>query len=186
LIAWEDWEVFKKILVGFLLVVCALFGIIALQPSDYRVVRSASITAPPETVFGLVNDFRKWESWSPWEKLDPNMKRTFEGSPSGEGAKYGWTGNSDVGEGKMTILESKPGEMVRIQLDFIAPFESTATNEFVFKPEGGGTHVDWVMTGSNNLMSKAMCLFMGGMDKMIGPDFEKGLAQMKSAAEAAR
>jgi hypothetical protein len=99
---------------------------------------------------------------------------------------YSWVGNSDVGEGKMTILESKASELVRIKLDFIEPFASTATNEFVFKPESGGTHVDWVMTGSSDLMSKTFCFFMGGMDKMVGPDFEKGLAQMKSAAEAAK
>ncbi len=175
-----------KIVAGVLLVVVGLFGIIAMQPSDYRVVRSASIAAPPDTVFGMINDFRKWESWSPWEKLDTNMKRTYDGPGSGQGAIYSWAGNSDVGEGKMTILESKPNEMVRIKLDFTAPFESTATNEFVLQPEGSGTHLDWVITGNNNLISKAFCFFMGGMDKMIGPDFEKGLAQMKSAAEAAK
>lgn len=175
-----------KILAGLLIVVCALFGIIALQPSEYRVVRSASIAAPPETVFAQVNDFRKWESWSPWAKLDPNMKLTFDGPSSGQGAKYAWAGNSDVGEGSMTILQSTVNELIRIKLDFIAPFASTATNEFVFKPEGGGTRVDWIMTGSNDLLSKAFCFFMGGMDKMIGPDFEKGLAKLKTVTEAGK
>lgn len=175
-----------KIAVGFLIVVAFLFGIIALQPSDYRVSRTAGISAPPEAVFGLVNDFKKWESWSPWAKLDPSMKTTFAGPDSGTGAVYSWTGNDAVGEGRMTILESRAHELIRIKLEFIKPFASVADTEFTFAPEGSGTKVGWTMSGTNDLMSKAFCFFMGGMDKMVGPDFEKGLAQMKSASESAK
>lgn len=173
----------KKILVAAVIVLGALCGIIALQPSEFRVVRSASIAASPEKTFSAVNDFRRWESWSPWAKLDPNMKLTFDGPSSGQGAIYMWAGNSDVGEGRMTILESKPAESIRIKLDFIKPFASTSDTEFTFKREGPGTRVDWIMTGQNDFISKAFCLFMGGMDKMIGPDFEKGLAKLKAVAE---
>lgn len=182
--AWEDWDVLVKILLGVAIALVALFGIIALQPAEFRVVRSASIAAPPERVFAAVNDFHQWKVWSPWEELDPNMKRTFDGPTSGTGSKYGWAGNDDVGEGSMTIVDSKPNELIRIKLEFIKPFASVADTEFVFKPEGGGTRVDWVMSGNNDFISKAFCLFMGGMDRMVGPDFEKGLSKMKSAAEA--
>jgi hypothetical protein len=174
---------FRKIAAGLVIVVGALFGIIALQPSTYRVVRSASIAAAPEKVFAEVNDFRKWDAWSPWARLDPNMKVTFDGPSSGQGAVYSWAGNSDVGEGRMTIIESKPGESIRIRLDFLKPFPSTSDTEFVFKPEAAGTRVDWIMSGTNDFMSKAFCFFMGGMDRTIGPDFEKGLATMKSVVE---
>ena len=114
------------------------------------------------------------------------MKVSYSGPASGQGAVYDWTGNSDVGVGRMTILESQPAQLIRIQLSFIEPFASTADNTFVFKPESGGTRVDWIMSGKSDLMSKAMCLFMGGMDKMVGPDFEKGLAQLKRVAEPPR
>ncbi|MCW8132457.1 MAG: SRPBCC family protein [Planctomycetota bacterium] len=173
------------IVLGALAALIVIFLIVvALQPSDFRVTRSSTISAPPETVYGQVNDFRKWSAWSPWEKLDPAMKRTFEGPAEGVGAVYAWAGNDQVGEGRMTIAESKPGELVRIKLDFLKPFESTSTSEFVFAGEGGGTKVTWSMYGKNDFVGKAFCIFMN-MDKMIGADFEKGLAQMKSAAEAA-
>lgn len=186
LFAWEDWDVLTKVLLGVAIVLAVLSGIIALQPAEFRVVRSASIATPPERVFAAVNNFHQWRAWSPWEELDPNMKRTFDGPAAGTGSKYGWAGNDDVGEGGMTILESKPNELIRIRLEFIKPFASEATTEFVFKPEGGGTRVDWIMSGNNGFISKAFCLFMGGMDRMVGPDFEKGLAKMKSVAEAGR
>lgn len=176
----------KNILIGVGIVLAVLLALIVMQPSDFRVVRSASIAALPATVFGLVNDFHKWDAWSPWAKLDPNMKTAFEGAAAGQGSVYRWSGNSDAGEGSMTILESNANERIRVNLEFVRPFESRADVEFQFKPDGAGTRVDWTMSGANDFLSKAFCLFMGGMDKMVGPDFEKGLAQMKSAAEATK
>ncbi|WP_367870927.1 SRPBCC family protein [Luteolibacter sp. Populi] len=173
----------RKILLGLAAILLILIGVIAMQPPDFKVERSATVSAPPATVFGQVNDFHKWEAWSPWEKLDPALKRTFEGPESGVGAKYGWVGNSKVGEGKMTIEDSRPAELVKIKLEFIKPMAATSDTVFTFTPEGPGTKVTWTMSGKNNFMAKAFGLFMN-MDKMVGGDFEKGLAQMKAVAEA--
>ena len=156
---------------------------IALQPATFRVTRTATIAAAPADVFALVNDFHNWDTWSPWAKLDPAMKTSYAGSPSGQGAVYSWVGNSDVGEGSMTITDSQPANRVNIRLEFIKPFASVADNLFEFAPAAAGTTVTWTMSGDNNFLSKAFCLFTGGMDGMIGPDFEKGLAQMKAVAE---
>ena len=178
----------KKILLLAVVVIVvgiAIFAVVvAMQPSHYQVQRSATINAPAAVVFNQVNDFHKWDAWSPWAKLDPNMKTTHEGSPAGTGAVYSWTGNSDVGEGKMTITDSKPGELIKIKLEFIKPFAATSDTVFNFKPQGNQTAVTWTMDGENNFVGKAMCLFMN-MDKMVGGDFEKGLAQMKTIAEKA-
>ena len=172
----------KKILVGLGGILVVLAAVVAMQPAQFEVVRKAKVNGPPEKVFGMVNDFHKWRAWSPWEKLDPAMKRTYSGAESGTGAMYGWVGNNDVGEGRMTITESMPHQIVRIKLEFIKPFAATNSTEFRFTPAENQTEVVWRMTGENNFMSKAFCLVMGGMDKMIGPDFEKGLAQMQAAA----
>jgi hypothetical protein len=174
----------KKALIVIVAIVFVFLVIVALQPADYRVVRSAAISAPPEAVFEQVNDFHKWEAWSPWEKLDPAMKRTFDGPPSGTGASYSWTGNSKVGEGRMALAESHPSDLIRIKLDFIKPFASTADTEFTFKPSGPQTTVTWSMAGRKSFISKAFCLLMS-MDKMIGGDFERGLAGLKSVSEVA-
>jgi hypothetical protein len=180
---------FKKILIAIavivVVVVVVLVPVIAMQPATFMVSRTTSIAAPPAEVFALVNDFHKWDIWSPWAKLDPAMKSTFEGPTSGTGAINAWVGNDKVGEGRQTILESKPGELVRVKLEFIKPFAQVAEVEIAFSGAGNGTNVIWTMKGDNNFMSKAMCLFLGGMDKMVGPDFEKGLAQLKTAAESA-
>jgi len=144
----------------------------------------ATIGAPAPVVFAQVNDFHNWDAWSPWAKIDPAMKKTHEGAPAGTGAIYTWAGNDQVGEGRMTLTESRPNELVRIKLEFMKPFASTADTEFTFKPAGDQTAVTWSMAGEKNFMAKAFGLFMN-MDKMIGDDFEKGLAQMKSVAEAA-
>jgi hypothetical protein len=130
-----------------------------------------------------VNDFHKWEEWSPWAKLDPAAKATFEGPSAGTGAIFRWAGNKEVGEGSMTITESRPSDLIRIRLEFLKPFAATNTAEFTFKPEGDQTAVTWSMAGQNNFMSKAICLFMD-RDKMVGGKFEEGLAAMKSIAEA--
>jgi hypothetical protein len=131
-----------------------------------------------------VNDFHNWTAWSPWAKLDPAMKQTYEGAPAGTGAVSTWAGNKDVGEGRMTIIESRPSELIRIKLEFFKPFAATNTAEFTFKPAGDQTAVTWSMAGEKNFMAKAFGLFMN-MDKMIGDDFEKGLANLKSVTETA-
>ena len=173
----------KKIFIALAVLVVLFVIIVALQPSEFRVARSATISAPPPAVFAQVNDFHKWEAWNPWEKIDPAMKQTYEGAPAGIGAIYSWAGNNEVGEGRMTIAESRPSNLIRINLEFFKPFAANSSAEFTFKPEGDRTIVTWSMTGNNNFMAKAIHLFMN-MDKMIGGQFEKGLAQMKSIVEA--
>ena len=173
---------FKKILIVFAVAVLAFVATVALQPPDFRITRSATISAPADAVFAQVNDLHRWEDWSPWAKLDPAVKNTFEGPASGKGAVFLWSGNNEVGEGRMTITESRPNELIRIKLDFIKPFESTCTTEFSFKPENEKTAVTWTMSGTHGFVEKAFCLFMD-MDKMVGGDFEKGLAQLKSVSE---
>ncbi len=174
----------KKTLIVLVVLVAVFVAIVALQPAEYRVVRTAAISAPPAAVFAQVNDFHLWEAWSPWAKLDPAAKNTFEGPPAGVGAIFMWAGNNKVGEGRMTLTESHPNDLIRIKLDFIKPLASTCVTEFNFKPEGNQTAVTWSMSGRKNFISKAFCMFMN-MDKMVGGDFERGLAQMKSVAEAA-
>lgn len=174
----------KKIFLTLLAVILIVVVIVALQPAEFRVARSATIATPAAVVFDHVNDFHKWEAWSPWAKLDANMRKTHEGAPAGVGAIYSWAGNNDVGEGRMTLTESKPSETIRIKLEFIKPFAATNTTEFTFKAEGDKTLVTWSMFGTNNFMAKAFGLIMN-MDKIVGADFEKGLAQLKTVAEAA-
>jgi hypothetical protein len=165
------------------IVICAL-GIVALQPAAYRVVRSTQIAASPAEVYSLINDFHKWDGWSPWAKLDPNMKVTYSGPPAGTGSSYHWSSpKDDVGEGRMTIIQSAPVERVNINLEFLKPFASTALTEFTVRPAPGGSTVEWAMGGENNFVAKGFMLAMGGMDKVVGADFEKGLAQMKALAE---
>ncbi|MDX6499795.1 MAG: hypothetical protein QOG23_3055 [Blastocatellia bacterium] len=174
----------KKILLGLVVIVVILLVVIALQSSTYHVERTATINAPASVVFAQVNDFHKWNAWSPWAKLDPSMKQTFEGAPAGNGALYTWAGNNQVGEGRMLITESHPSDLVKIKLDFLRPFAASSNTVFTFKPEGNQTKVTWAMDGDKNFIAKAFHLFMN-IDKMVGSDFEKGLAQMKSVAESA-
>jgi len=173
----------KKVLMGIAAMVAIFLVVVAMQPNEYTVTRTATIAAPASAVFPLVNDLHQWEKWSPWDKVDPAMKRTFEGPPSGVNAVYGWTGNSEVGEGKMTITESKAPELIRIRLDFFKPMEGTSDTVFAFKENAGKTDVTWTMSGKNNFVAKAMCMFMN-MDKMVGGMFEKGLADLKTQSEA--
>ncbi|MCW5962622.1 MAG: SRPBCC family protein [Bryobacterales bacterium] len=172
----------KKILLVILAIVVMFVVVVSLRPSSYAVQRTAVVPAPPETVFALVNDFRHWEKWSPWAKLDPNMKESHSGVDSGKGAVYDWEGNSDVGKGRMTIQESHPNEHISIYLEFLEPFASVSDTDFRFKPAAGGTEVTWAMKGEMGFMEKAFGLFMD-MDAMIGKDFEKGLAQMTDAVK---
>ncbi|MBN1209890.1 MAG: SRPBCC family protein [Myxococcaceae bacterium] len=174
----------KKILLGLVAAIVAFAGFVSTRPSTFTVQRSATLQAPPDYAFALVNDFHQWEQWSPWSKLDPNQKATFDGPSSGVGAKFSWSGNDQVGEGRMTIEESKPNELVRIKLEFLKPWEATNTTTFAFQStDNGGVSVTWKMEGNNDFMGKAFSLFMD-MDGMVGKDFEKGLASMKEAAEA--
>ena len=176
-----------KILLGVAAVIVLVVGVLALivamQPSEFRIERSTTIAAPAPAVFTQVNDFHNRQAWSPWAKLDPAAKNSFEGAPAGQGAMFAWAGNSKVGEGRMTITESRPSELVRIKLEFVKPFAATNTAEFTFKPAGDRTAVTWSMSGDNNFISRAVFLFVN-MDKALGSEFEKGLASMKSAAEA--
>jgi uncharacterized protein YndB with AHSA1/START domain len=163
------------------LVVLAI--VVSMRPSAFRISRSATIAAPPEAVFPHVNDLHKWDAWSPWAKLDPDCKVTFEGPAAGTGASYAWSGNNKVGAGHMLITESKPGELILMKLDFLKPMKATNVTEFTFKPAGNETKVTWTMSGSNNFMGKAFSLFVD-CDRMIGGQFEKGLADMKTLVEA--
>jgi len=174
----------KKILIVIGVIVVVFVIIVALQPAEFHIARTATIAAPAEVVFAQVNELKKWDAWSPWIKIDPAMKQTYEGPASGKGALSRWAGNNQVGEGSMTITESRPNELIRFDLEFIKPMAGTSTSEFTFKPEGNRTTVTWSMSGRNNFIAKAMCLFMN-MDKMVGGEFEKGLAQMKSITETA-
>jgi len=173
------------ILIALALIVIAFVIVVAMQPSEFRIVRSATMSAPAADVFAQVNDFHNWQAWSPWAKLDPAMKQTYERAPAGAGAIYSWVGNNKVGEGRMTLMESRPRDLIRIKLEFMRPFNATNTAEFTFKPEENQTGVTWSMSGRHKFMMKAFGLFMN-MDKMVGGDFEKGLANMKSVVETAK
>lgn len=152
------------------------------RPNEFRVVRELVINSPPQTPFHHVNNLKTWNDWSPWAKLDPNCKMTYGEKVEGAGAWYEWNGNNKVGEGKLSITESRPNDSLRMKLQFIRPFKCENDVDFTFKREGNGTRVIWGMDGKNNFMSKAMCLFMN-MDKMVGADFEKGLNSLKSLSE---
>ena len=173
---------FKKLGIGLLGVLVGLIALIASRPADFRLERKTKIDAPVAVTFGLVNDFHSWDVWSPWAKIDPAMKVTHSGPERGQGAVYEWTGNSEVGQGRMEILSARENEEVKIDLHFIAPFEAKNLTTFTFVPQGNGVEVIWAMAGTNNFMAKAFDLFVG-MEKQVGPDFEKGLAQLKQAAE---
>lgn len=153
----------------------------ATKPDTFRVERSTSIKAPPEKVFAFINDFDRWSAWSPWEKKDPAMKRTF-GTKSGKGATYAWEGNKDVGQGRMEIAESVPPSRVTIKLDFVKPFEAHNIVSFTLEPKGDMTHVRWAMQGDTPYFAKIIHVFLD-MDSMVGKDFEAGLVNLKAAAE---
>jgi hypothetical protein len=172
----------KRLGIGVVLLLLAAAGVIWMQPDDYRLTRSTVIAAPAAAIFPHVNDLRQWEDWSPWAKLDPAAKVTFDGPQSGEGAVFHWAGNDKVGAGTMTITESKPNQRVATRTDFVKPFEGTSRADFIFSQQGNQTNVIWTMTGSHNFISKAICLVMS-MERTVGPDFEKGLMQLKQVSE---
>ena len=170
------------ILLAFVFVAIILIVVIAGQPDESTVARFATISAPPDTVFPHVNDLHRWEAWSPWAKRDPNATSTFSGADAGAGAAMAWDGNNKVGAGRMTITESRPAGFIRLRLDFLRPMKATNMAEFTFQAAGDQTTVTWSMSAKNNLFFKAFGLLVN-CDRMIGRDFEKGLAGLKSVAE---
>jgi hypothetical protein len=177
----EEYRMLKKIGLAIVVLIAAVLLFAATRPDSFSVERRIVIQATPDKIQPLISDFHRWAEWSPWEKLDPAMKRTFTGPASGVGAAYGWQGNKDVGSGHMEIKSVAP-EKVGIQLDFIEPFEGHNNCDFLLAPKDAGIEVRWVMSGPAPFISKLMGVFVS-MDAMIGKDFEKGLAQMKAAAE---
>jgi uncharacterized protein YndB with AHSA1/START domain len=172
-------------IVGVLLAVAVAVVLVlaANKPDVFQVARATTIKAPPDRIFPLINDFRKWGAWSPYEKKDPEMKRTYGGAESGKGAVYAWEGDSNVGQGRMEIADSSPPSKIVLKLDFVKPFEAHNTVEFTLNPEGDSTVVRWAMHGPAPYMAKIVHLFFD-MDSMVGKDFEAGLANLKTAAES--
>jgi hypothetical protein len=170
-----------KILIGIASLIAILLIVVATRPANFRVERSATLSAPRMALFENVNDHHKFAVWNPFLKLDPNVRNTYSGPDAGVGAVCSWDGNKGVGAGSCTITESKPGELVRCRMDWRRPMEGTATVDFTFKPEGDKTVVTWAMYGKNNFMGKLVSLFMD-CDKMCGPQFEKGLAALGTVA----
>jgi hypothetical protein len=173
-----------QILAVIALLVVAFVLYVVTRPAKFRIERSIAISAPPERAFVHVNDFRNWVGWSPWEKMDPSMKKTFDGAVAGTGSVYTWAGNSKVGEGRMTIERSETPSLVGLKLEFLKPWQATNATTFSFVPAAGGTKVTWAMEGENRTFgAKAFAVVMN-MDKLVGRDFEKGLASLKTLSES--
>ena len=173
----------QKIFIGLIATIGSFVVLVLLQPSEYRVARSMVMSAPAPDVFAQIDDFHRWQAWSPWAKRDPAAKGSFDGPASGKGAVFAWSGNNEVGAGRMTLTESRPGEVVKIKTDFVKPFVGTSYSDFSLKPEGSGTSVSWTISGENDFIAKAICLFVS-MDKVLGGEMEKGLASIKQLVEA--
>jgi uncharacterized protein YndB with AHSA1/START domain len=174
----------RVILLAIAAVIVLVVLVVATRPSTFHIERSITIAAPPENAFARVNDFHAWAAWSPYERLDPQMTRTFGGAASGTGATYAWTGNDEVGEGRMTIEKSDAPSRVSIKLEFFRPWVATNVATFTFAPVPEGTKVTWAMDGQNNFGAKAASLFMD-IERIVGGDFERGLAGLKTVAENA-
>ena len=173
-----------RILIGLAVILAGLAVVISRKPSHFEVTRSMVMPVPADKVFPLVNDLHRWEGWSPWVKMDPDSKATYEGPASGIGASMSWVGKK-TGEGRMTVTDSRPNELVLFKLEFFKPFKASNTAQFTFKPEGAGTLVSWSMSGESNFLAKAMSLVMD-CEKMLAPMFDQGLASMKQLAVSAR
>lgn len=171
----------KKILIGLVAVIAIVLVYAATKPNTFHIERSATIAAPPAVLFEFANDQKKFEQWNPWQKVDPKIKNTFSGPQSGVGAACAWVGNKDVGEGKSTIIESKPNELVRLKMEFKKPMESECTVDFTFKPEGDKTKVTWAMYGPQPYLGKLLSVFVD-CDKMCGDQFTQGLANLDAVA----
>jgi uncharacterized protein YndB with AHSA1/START domain len=174
---------FKKILLVLVLLIAGFAIYVATLPEDFVVERSMAMNAPPEKIFEQINDFHNWQHWSPWAKEDPNAKETFSGPASGKGAKFGWNGNSKVGEGEMEIVESVPNELIKIKLRFKRPMEDESDVEFKLQQKGEPTTLSWKMHGKNNYIGKAMCLVMQ-MEKEMNKRFDQGLSSIKKTVES--
>lgn len=172
----------RKVLIGIALLVMVVLGLAATQPDSFAVERRLVMNAPPDRVYAQIVDFHNWEAWSPWAKRDPAMTATYSGASQGVGAVYDWSGNSDVGQGRMTIKSATAPSEVTIALDFLTPFESHNVTTFMLTPSGSGTEVIWTMKGNADYVTKLMTTFMS-MDRMVGPDFTQGLEQLKAAVE---
>jgi len=172
------------IVIALVVVLAGLAAFVASRPSTFQVRREGLVGGAPHEVFTIINDYSRWVEWSPWDKKDLNMKRTVEG-PVGPGAVYAWDGNSDVGSGRMTITDVKPGEEVAMRLEFFRPFKGTNHVTFKIEPSGEGSKVAWIMDGTYNFITKGVSLLMD-MDKMIGADFELGLKQLDAVARGAK
>jgi carbon monoxide dehydrogenase subunit G len=176
--------VLKRIAAAVFLLVALLTLVIALRPAEFHISRTRTLAAPPAVVHGHVNDLGRWPAWSPWEKKDPAMKRELSAVTVGPGATYAWAGDSNVGEGRMTITESRAPDHVVLQLEFLKPMAAINTVRFDLAPSGAGTRVTWTMTGYQGFVAKAFTLFMD-MDRMVGSDFEQGLAGLDAVTAAA-
>ena len=172
----------KFILLGVAAIVVLFLVIVALRPSDFRITRSATFIAPPAALFEQFNDLHHWNAWSPWARLDPGARYSFSGPDAGPGSTLAWAGNNQVGEGRMTIVESIAAERVRMKLEFLKPFTATNTAEFTFIPEGDSTRVIWTMSGKNNFIGKAMSLVMN-CEEMCGRQFEQGFVNLRERVE---
>ena len=172
----------KKIAALIAVVIVAVLGFASTKPDTFRIERSLTIKAPPDKVFALINDFHQWEAWSPWAKRDPAMKATYSGAATGNGAAYEWSGNREVGAGRMEILDAAAPTKVSIKLDFMQPIEGHNTAEFTLAPHDDSTTVTWAMFGPSPFIAKVMGLFFS-MDSMVGKDFEQGLSNLKGMAE---
>lgn len=173
----------KKLAVASVAILAAVAVVVAMQPGQFRVARAITIAAPAPKVFAEVNAMRRWQPWSPYKRLDPAMKRTYEGPESGKGSSFTWSGNNEAGEGRATIIESKENERILIQLEFQRPFAATSLATFTFKPQGNATAVEWALEGDKNYLAKAVHLVLD-MDKMVGGQFEEGLGNLRKVAEA--
>lgn len=172
----------KKVAIVITLLFAGILLFAASKPDSFRVQRSATIKAPPEKIFPLINDLHNWTVWSPYEKKDPAMRRTHSGAASGKGAVYEWDGNGEVGKGRMEIVESAAPAKILIDLKFLEPFAANHVAEFVLKPQGDVTEVTWAMYGPAHFVSKVVQIFID-MDRMVGNDFASGLANLKAIAE---
>lgn len=176
-------KIFLILAAVIVVAIAAVVIVVQMQPDDFHYSRSITINAPAATVFLQVNNLHKWQDWSPWVELDPNVKITYDGPEEGVGASYAWAGNRNMGKGRMTVVESKPAELVGFRLEFLEPFAATNSAEFSFKPAGNQTVVTWTMAGKCNFLNKAMGLVLD-CEKMIGNEFDKGLAKMKKVVES--
>ena len=175
---------FKRLFLLLILMAVAFGAYISNLPPAFRVERTALINATPSAIFDHINDLKKWNAWSPWAKKDPNTKMTYEGPSAGKDAAFAWVGNDQVGEGRMTITESKPTDAIRMRLDFVKPFAGTSQSGFDIKPEGGKTRVTWFLSGEQSFVERAICTLMRmNMDKMVGTDYEQGLENLKAIVE---